>query len=241
MDYQDRRIAEIYDVANPLAEDSHFYFALAGEQPCSVLDLGCGTGTLCCGLAERGHRVTGVDPAAAMLDVARGKPHADHIEWVEATAQNYRSERRFDLIVMTGHAFQCLLNDADTLAGLETMRLHLRDQGRIAFETRNPRVDWAGEWAGRQRLIGMPSGQEVLETLAIRGAGAEFICFQTTYRFPHTTLTTSSTLRFPSCGRVEALAGRAGLGVREVFGDWELSPFDQPSSREMIFVAERAG
>jgi SAM-dependent methyltransferase len=241
MDYQDRRIAEIYDVANPLAEDSRFYFALAGEQPCSVLDLGCGTGTLCCGLAERGHRVTGVDPAAAMLDVARGKPHADHIEWVEATAQSYRSERRFDLIVMTGHAFQCLLNDADTLAGLETMRLHLRDQGRIAFETRNPRLDWAGEWAGRQRLIRMPSGEEVLETLEIRGAGAEFIGFQTTYHFPHTTLTTSSRLRFPSREHVEALLGRAGLGVREVFGDWELSPFDQPSSREMIFVAERAG
>jgi len=241
MDYQDRRIAEIYDVANPLAEDSRFYFALAGEQPCSVLDLGCGTGTLCCGLAERGHRVTGVDPAAAMLDVARGKPQADHIEWVEATAQNYRSERRFDLIVMTGHAFQCLLNDADILAGFETMRLHLRDQGRIAFETRNPRVDWAGEWAGKQRLIRMPSGEEVLETLAISGAGAESICFQTSYRFPHTTLRTSSTLRFPSRGHVEALAGRAGLGVREVFGDWESSPFDQPSSREMIFVAERAG
>ena len=241
MDYQDRRIAEIYDIANPLAEDSRFYFALAGGQPCSVLELGCGTGTLCGGLAERGHRVTGVDPAAAMLDVARGKPHADQIEWVQASAQTYRSERRFDLIVMTGHAFQCLLNDGDTLAGLETMRRHLRDEGRIGFETRNPRVDWAGEWAGRQRLIRMPSGEEVLETLEIRGAGAELIRFQTTYRLPHTTLTTSSTLRFPSREHVEALLGRAGFGMREVFGDWGLSRFDQPSSREMIFVAERAG
>jgi ubiquinone/menaquinone biosynthesis C-methylase UbiE len=241
MDYTDSRVAEIYDAANPLAEDGLFYLALAGSRPRTVLDLGCGTGALCCALAERGHEITGVDPAAAMLDVARRKPHPNQVEWVEATAQSYQSQKRFDLILMTGHAFQTLLIDADILATFETMRVHLNDGGRIAFETRNPRVDWASEWAGRQRLIRMPSGEKVLETLEIRGAGAEFISFQTTYRFPHTTLTTSSTLRFPAREHVERLLGRAGLGVRVVFGDWELGRFDQPSSREMIFVAERAG
>src|SRR5579864_8907866 len=103
MDYQHAQIAEIDDVANPWSPDNDFYLSLAGPRPCSVLDLGCGTGTLCCALAERGHRVTGVDPAAAMLAVARGKPDADQVEWVESSAQNYKSHRRFDLIVMTGH------------------------------------------------------------------------------------------------------------------------------------------
>jgi len=241
MDYTDPQVAEIYDAANRLAEDGLFYLALAGSRPCSVLDLGCGTGTLCCALAERGHQITGVDPAAAMLDVARRKPPSNQVEWVEATAQSYQSQKRFDLIFMTGHAFHTLLIDADILATFETMRVHLNNGGRVAFETRNPRVDWASEWAGRQRLMRMPSGERVLETLEIRGAGAELISFQTTYCSPHTTLTTSSTLRFPSREHVEALLGRAGLGVRKVFGDWGLSPFDQPRSREMIFVAERAG
>src|SRR3974390_1626597 len=102
MDYQDAQIAEIYCVATPLGRDGEFYIAMAGGRPLRVLDLGCGKGTLCCALAKRGHVVTGVDPAVAMLTVARRKPHADRVEWVEATAQKYRSERRFDLIVMTG-------------------------------------------------------------------------------------------------------------------------------------------
>ena len=85
MDYQDARIAEVYDLANPWAQDADFYFSLAGPRPCRVLDLGCGTGTLCCALAEVGHRVTGVDPAAAMLAVARRKPHAELVEWVESS------------------------------------------------------------------------------------------------------------------------------------------------------------
>src|SRR5215831_12694670 len=142
MDYHDPQIAEIYETANPLAEDADFYLLLAGQKPCSVLDLGCGTGTLCCAFADRGHRVTGVDPAAVMLAVARSKPHAERVEWVESSGQAYRSERRFDLIVMTGHAFQVLLTDADAVAILETMRRHLKRDSTLAFETRNPRIDW---------------------------------------------------------------------------------------------------
>src|SRR5579864_5337825 len=131
MDYQDAQIAEIYDVANPWSPDNDFYLSLAGPRPYSVLDLGCGTGTLCCVLAERGHRVTGVDPAAAMLAVARRKSHAEQVEWVECSAQGYRSQQRFDLILMTGHAFQILLTDADALAVLETMRSNLKESGRV--------------------------------------------------------------------------------------------------------------
>ena len=133
MDYSDSQVAEIYDAANPLAEDGFFYLALAGSTPCSVLDLGCGTGTLCCALAERGHEITAVDPARAMLDVARRKPHPNQVEWVEATAESYRSQKRFDLIFMTGHAFQTLLVDASILATFETMRVHLNGGGRVAF------------------------------------------------------------------------------------------------------------
>src|SRR6202045_850411 len=124
MDYQNAQIAEIYDLVNSRSRDTDFYVSLAGPRPCRVLDLGCGTGTLCCDLAERGHRVTGVDPAAAMLAVARSKPHAELVEWVESRAQSYKTHRRFDLLALTGHAFQILLTDEDALAVLKTMRGH---------------------------------------------------------------------------------------------------------------------
>ena len=235
MDYQQVQIAEIYDAVNPWARDYDFYLSLAGSHPCSVLDLGCGTGTLGCALAERGHRVTGVDPAAAMLAVARRKPHAEQVEWVESSAQSFKSHQRFDLIVMTGHAFQILRTDADALEVLKTMRVHLKEGGKIAFETRNPRVDWAGEWAARPPRL-LPGGQ-MIETVEIMGKDAEFISFQTSYRSPHATLTTSSTLRFPSRENVEALLARSGLLVHELFGDWDAGPFEAAGSREIIFIA----
>jgi SAM-dependent methyltransferase len=229
MDYHDPRIAAIYDLANPRAQDTDFCVSLAGPHPCDILDLGCGTGTLCCALAERGHQVTGVDPAAAMLAVARTKPHAERVEWVESSAQTFKSQRRFDLIVMT---------DAEALSVMATMRDHLRESGRISFETRNPRLDWAGEWAARPPRA-LPGG-EFVETLMITGKNDEFVSFDTSYRSSCETLITSSTLRFPSREQLESLIARSGLLVREVLGDWDARPFDPARSREIIFIAELA-
>src|SRR5215469_12016067 len=152
MDYYDPEIAAIYELANPLEQDGDFHLSLAGQQSCSVLDLGCGTGTLCCAFAERGHRVTGVDPAAAMLAVARRKPYADRVEWVESSAQAYRSERRFDLIVMTGHAFQVLLTDGDSVAILGIMPRHLARDSTLAVEARNPPIDLIVQCTDRYHL-----------------------------------------------------------------------------------------
>ena len=238
MDYQRAQIAEIYDLTNPRAQDTDFYLSLAGLFPCNILDLGCGTGTLCCALAKRGHRVTGVDPAGAMLAVAERKPHAERVEWVESSAQSYRGLGRFDLVVMTGHAFQTLLTDADALAVFETMRSHLEEHGRVAFDTRNPGLDWVGEWASQPPRVHRFSGGPLLERLEITGEDGELISFRTSYRFPHETLTTNSTLRFPSREHVEALIDRSGLVMRDVFGDWDASPFVAARSREIIFIAQ---
>jgi len=49
----------------------------------------------------------------------------------------------------------------------------------------------------------LPGGQ-VVEALRVAGDDGEFISFQTSNRFPHATLTTSSRLRFPSQEHVEA-------------------------------------
>lgn len=241
MDYEDLQIAQIYDAANPWSADLEFYTSLAGESAGQILDLGCGTGTLCCALAARGHRVTGVEPAAAMLAMARHKACADRVEWVQTNAQSYRSDKRFDWIVMTGHAFQCLLTDDEMVGVLATMRSHLAPQGIVAFETRNPNLDWATEWSSRPATVyTLPDGEPCCETLEITGCEAEFISFQTNYRIRNRVLTTRSRLRFPTREHVVRLINGAGLRMRESFGDWNGGSFDAERSREIIFVAERS-
>ncbi|HEY3036994.1 MAG TPA: class I SAM-dependent methyltransferase [Streptosporangiaceae bacterium] len=70
--FAEPRLAEIYDPLDPDRSDLDVYAAMAGEFGArSVLDVGCGTGTLACLPAGRGLQVTVIDPASASLAVAR--------------------------------------------------------------------------------------------------------------------------------------------------------------------------
>src|SRR5512137_1832094 len=59
--------------AERAAWDRILDLVLAGRDVLNALDAGCGTGFLSFELATRGHQVTGVDFAAAMLAEARRK------------------------------------------------------------------------------------------------------------------------------------------------------------------------
>lgn len=52
----------------------------------TFLDVGCGTGALCSVLKDKGLAVTGIDPAAKMLDTARSKPENKGITFLQANA-----------------------------------------------------------------------------------------------------------------------------------------------------------
>ncbi len=241
--YTDSRLARLYDQdCGPdcnAGADSAFYLSLAGPAPQRILDLGCGTGILSNAYAALGHQVTGVDPAAAMLDVARTKPHADHATWVNTPAQSFHSPTRFDLIVMTGHAFQVLLSDADIAATLTVMRDHVAPGGTIAFETRNPAMDWAQRWHG-MTLDHLLDGQPVHQSFHVSAENAGHITFRTHYAFPDAALTSESTLRFHDLPAVTAMLAAHGLQIRATFGDWHRAPYDSATSDEIIILAAPA-
>jgi SAM-dependent methyltransferase len=236
--YVNPELAELYDLDSPWSPDRDFYLSQAGPPPQSILDFGCGTGLICNAYAALGHDVTGVDPARAMLDVARRKPHGARIEWVEATAQTYRSLKRFDLIIMTGHAFQVLLEDEDVAAALETMRMHLKPSGKAVFESRNRAIDWAKEWSS-EFILKLP-GKTVRESWRVFPMQNDRLKFESLYRFPDKTLISQSQLRFMSRAEIEAGLAAVGFAVESLFGDWNGAPFDERASKEMIFTVRAA-
>ena len=77
------RLAEIYDVLDGDRADLEFYREIANEFGAfKMLDVGCGTGTFACMLAQQGKDVIAIDPAVASVEVARRKAGADRVNWI---------------------------------------------------------------------------------------------------------------------------------------------------------------
>lgn len=100
------------------------------ERAADVLDLGCGTGSLSLLAAEQGHRVTGVDSSAPMIDLARAKlAGRDAAFLVGDAAAPPVGEQRFD-VVLVRHVLWAL---PDPGRALRHWRGLLRPGGRLVL------------------------------------------------------------------------------------------------------------
>lgn len=236
--FHDPDFTRFYDIDNPWDTDKDYCLALARDAQ-SVLDLGCGTGELATVLA-RTRRVTGVEPAAAMLDHARRRPGAESVRWVEADACNVRLNETFDLVVMTGHTFQCLLTMADQVALCETIAAHLAPDGTFVFDSRNPAVEEWKQWTPEttRRTIEVPELGEVEAWNDARfETGSGTVAYDTVYReaWSGRQWQATSRLLFAEQAQIAAAVTAAGLEVQRWMGDWTGGPM-MATSPEIIPV-----
>lgn len=233
--FSDRRLAAVYDPLDPDRSDLDVYVALVAElRARTVLDLGCGTGTFAVLLAARGLDVTGVDPAAASLDVARRKPGADRVRWVAGEIDAV-ADLRFDLVTMTGNVAQVFVDDEAWRRVLATAYDVLRPGGHVVFETRDPTREGWLEWTREQStsVAQTPGEGEVTSWVEVTDVTGDRVTFRSTLVFSDATLTSESTLRFRSRDEVTAGLIAAGFVVEDVRD----AP-DRPG-RELVFVASR--
>jgi ubiquinone/menaquinone biosynthesis C-methylase UbiE len=234
--FADAGLASLYDAFNPRESGGDHRFSLpmilAAE---SVLDVGCGTGSLLHWARESGHegRLVGLDPAEGMLVQARRRTD---IEWVHGDLSTAPWDGEFDFAVMTGHAFQVLLTDDEVRTAFSAVRRALKPGGRFGFETRNP--------AGRAWERWTPSNVwEAGDVRSWNDAGPlenGLVSFRTTYESPswEEPKYSESTLRFLDVPTLNEFVGEAGLVVDEQYGSWDRSPVTD-ASPEIITVVRR--
>lgn len=235
--FDDPRLAAVYDALEGDRADLAAYVAIADELGArSVLDIGCGTGTLAGLLAATGREVTGVDPAAASLDVARAKPFADRVRWLLGDAATL-PPLRVDLATMTGNVAQVFLGDDDLAAALSSARASLRPGGHVVFEVRDPAFEGWQEWTPERsrRRIEVPGVGGVETWVELTDVRLPFVSFRWTYVFAAdgSILASDSTLRFRQ--RAEIVEQLQALDLRVV--DVRDAP-DRPG-RELVFIARR--
>lgn len=235
--YDDPQLAGLYDLFEGDRPDLDVYVALVEDLGGhSVLDVGCGTGTFCCMLADRGRRVAGIDPAAAELDVARSKPEADRITWLEVGGADV-PPLGVDVVTMTGNVAQVFLSNDDWYATLRAIHDTLVPGGWLVFETRDPARHGWQEWTrtNTYQSIDVPGLGAVSSWVELVEVSLPYVSFRSVFCFEAegTSKTSESTLRFRSRTEVETDLHSVGFALVEV----REAP-DRPG-RELVFIARK--
>ncbi len=241
--FTEDRLAALYDAFCPpptQRDDFAFYRPLVMSAR-AMLDVGCGTGALLRLARESGHRgrLCGLDPAEGMLNQARRWPD---IEWVHGDLSSVGWDREFDLVVMTGHAFQEFVEDDEIRVALAAIRSALVEGGRFAFETRNPLVRAWERWPERYSgEVTDATGAVVrceyrVETPVVGGVVHSISTFTSPgWDRPEVSY---GALRFLDAASLSAFLSGADLMIEEQFGDWERQP-PSDTSPEIITIARR--
>ena len=235
--YSEPALADLYDAFCVGRQDFGFYLPLVMSVD-RVLDVGCGTGKLLRLARKTGHegRLCGLDSAAAMLDQAR--PRKD-IEWILGHLGTVDWQAEFDLIVMTGHAFQVMTEDAELRVALDAVRTALAPDGSFAFETRNPSARGWEHWVPANAVTIEQEGERVrMEHEIETPVEGELVSFTATFSSPswERPMVSRSTLRFLNSERLATFLSDAGLTIKEQFGDWDKSQLTETSPEIITFV-----
>lgn len=233
--FEEPRLVSIYDHFDGERADLDAYVSVAKELKAkSILDVGCGTGSLACRLAEEGFKVVGIDPAQASLDFARSKPNAEKVRWIlgDATALPAMT---VDLAMMTGNVAQVFLTDETLEATLKGIHNSVVPNGHLVFEVRDPSKKAWLEWNHKNtfRRLNVPVIGFVESWCEVLSASKDLVSFRWTYIFKSDgqKVTSDSTLRFRTREEIEFLLDKSGYKVKEVRD----AP-DRPG-KEFVFIA----
>lgn len=237
--FSDPALAALYDAMSPRKRraDFDFYLPLVMSVK-AVLDVGCGTGALLYEARDAGHagRLCGLDPAVGMLAQARKRAE---IEWVLGDLASADFDGAFNLVVMTGHAFQVFVEDHELRTALAAIRKALTRDGRFAFETRNPRARAWERWtADRPIRIRNEAGASAQMARQVTAASEGRVSFTHTFTSPDWSQpqVSHSTLRFLDAASLASFLDEAGFAIEAQFGDWDRSPVTD-ASPEIITIA----
>jgi ubiquinone/menaquinone biosynthesis C-methylase UbiE len=233
--FADPRLAPLYDVLDDDRGDLDVYEAMVAELGAQrVVDVGCGTGSLAVRLAAAGLEVVGVDPASASLDIARAKPYADRVTWIDGDAAALPPQEWADIALMTGNVAQVFVSDDDWHTTLAAVSRNLRPGGWLVLETRRPEVrDWE-RWEVPPTDLVLPSGETITVARTVTEVALPLVTFVSSTTVRGEVVPSSSTLRFRDRAEVEADLAEHGLRVDEVRD----AP-DRPG-KELVFLARRA-
>ena len=237
----------LYDLVNgkePGSEPLAFYERQIARFGQPVLELACGTGDHVVTLSENDYDISGTEKFEDRLNATREKASGRNVETnlFNADMRNFDLGRQFRLIFIAGNALQHLKTTDEVESCFASVRRHLRTGGRFVVEIFNPSVSVLSRDPSQRHFVGeyrTDDGWVVLTTSSRYDAASQinYVNWHYKNQYWKEEQTVSFTMRqfFPQ--EFDALFARNGFRIEQKFGDFNESPFDSISPRQIV-VAE---
>lgn len=246
-------IVDLYDLEHAgYEEDIDLYLNLALVTGDPVLELGCGSGRLLIPLAEAGHRVTGLDISTPMLDRARRYANEAGVAELVTLHQGPMTEAGraaggpFGIAIVPLNGLMHLTSAAEQRETLSAIRRTLDLRGQLVLDLLNPAPEALR--ALDQALIHEGSwsveGGVRIDKLAARRVFPATQMIETDLWYdriePDGTVRRTATtyrMRYVHRAELELMLEMAGFAEWQIYGSYELDPFEDTSER-LIVTAE---
>lgn len=253
------QIARFYDLTHAsLTDDIPLILSLAAQANGPVLELGCGSGRLLLPLARAGHRVSGLDLSAAMLDRARARLAQENTAVQQRITLHQANMTDFVLpeaeqfgLVIVPYNTLFHLDTAQTLAMLRRVSDYLAENGRLFLDLANP-VDIANTpedaLLSLENVLTDPETGELIVHLASNRLDTANQTLHITWIYDvsspsggpveRTVAQGAYHYRYPH--QLELLLQEAGYKLRHLWGDYDQSPYDETSSRLLVLATKKS-
>ena len=239
--------ADYYDLLDIDRTDMiGFYKSLITGRTKSLLELGCGTGTVTMACARQLRRqtdecrVVGVDISQGMLRIAREGD--DTIEWICDDIRSPHVTGSFDLVICCFNTLQELLTDEDLGWMLRYVRGVLNPSGIFAFDIYQPNLEYLSRPRfNRVARLANAAGGERLEVREdyVFDATSEVLTIE--WRLHANNMPERMVLpplryfyRQYSPATIERHLCAAGFAIEEQYGGFDGSPLTKRSKKQVV-------
>jgi ubiquinone/menaquinone biosynthesis C-methylase UbiE len=244
-------IAPFYDIEHDrFSEDLDMYSNYAELSGGKILELACGSGRILLPLAQEGYELTGVDSSERMLEIAQQRLQeedlADRCQLVQQDMRTLQLGQKYRLAILGLGSLGHITTRKDQQSTLAAVRAHLSHGATLIIDISNGDARYMEDLSGHvlhQGTWPTQDGYYYTHFVSPASSSEKHLLELTHFYERHQqggpverTIITTMLYLFER-NELELLLEQAGFVVKDVYGDYELGPFDLDSPR-MICIAE---
>ena len=244
-------IAPFYDAEHAgFHEDLDMYQNYAELCGGRILELACGSGRVLLPLAQAGYELTGVDNSAEMLQLARqtltGAGVAQRCTLIQQDIVTLKLEQKFRLAFVALGSFAHITKRQEQQKALLAVRNHLSRGATFILDISNADARYMEDLSGQvlhQGTWQQQDGTMLTHFVSPASANDRHLLELTHFYERHQqngpvqrTVVTTHLYLFEK-NEIELLLESAGFVVKDIYGDYEMGPYQLEAPR-MVCLAE---